>query len=130
MFAALEDTGDVLVWSTSHRSGFGNEVGGVAKLSKRGQRISVAETYVWVIEASNFPGKGSGNPAKNRKGEAGRLWRFHNNEEAPSLFDKFRTTGGALLESPLVEEVSACGDGVLAIVQFDDDKGARTNEWL
>ena len=125
VFAALEDTGDVLVWSTSHRSGFGNEGGGVAKLSKRGQRITVAENFVWIIEAVE-----SGKPAKDRKGEAGRLWRFRNSEEAPTLYDKFRTVGGALLESPTVEEVSACGGGVLAIVQFDDDAGTRTNEWL
>ena len=57
----------------------------------------MADNFVWVIEAFNFPGKGSGKLAKNRKGEAGRLWRFHNNEEAPTLYDKFRTVGGALL---------------------------------
>ena len=123
VFAALADTGDVLVWSTSHRSGFGIEGEGAVKLSKRARRISVADNFVWIIEAVE-----SGKPAKDRKGEAGRLWRFRNDEEAPTLYDKFRTVGDALLESPLVEEVSACGDGVLAIVQFDDDAGMYENE--
>ena len=128
VFAALADTGDVLVWSTSHRSGFGNEGGGAVKLSKRARRISVADNFVWVIESSSFPGKESGKPTKDRKGEAGRLWRFRNDEDTPTLYDKFRTVGGALLESPLVEEVSACGGGVLAIVQSDDDAGMYENE--
>ena len=132
VFAALEEDGDVLVWSTSDRSGFGGEGGGgVTKLSKKARRISVGDKSVWVVEVQNlpgndvnFPGKESGKLKRNREGER-RLWRFRGSIEAPSLCDKFRTVGGggALLERPFVEEVSACGGGVLAIVQFDDDSG-------
>ena len=125
VFAALEGGGDVLVWSTSERSGFGGEGGGgVTKLSKKARRISVGDKSVWVVEVQNFPGKESGKLKRNREGER-RLWRFRGSIEAPSLCDKFRTVGGgaALLERPFVEEVSACGGGVLAIVQFEDDSG-------
>ena len=118
LFAALEETGDVLVWSTSERSNFG-ERKWVAKLSKKAKRISVGDKSVWIVEASNFPGKESGKSGKIREGE-GRLWRFRSSIGAPSHFDKFRTVGGMLVERPLVEEVSVCGRGVLAIVQFED----------
>ena len=125
VFAALEESGDVLVWSNSDRSGFGGEGGGVTKLSKKARRISVGEKLVWVVETGkerNFSGKESGKFRRNREGQA-RLWRFRGSIEAPSLCDKFRKVGGALLERPFVEEVSACGGGVLAIVQFDDGSG-------
>lgn len=117
----------MLVWSTSERSDFGgggSEGGGVARLSKRARRVSAGDKSVWVVEASNFPGKESEKSGRIREGEGeGRLWRFRSSGETPSLCDKFRTVGGALVERPFVEEVSACGGGALAIVQFDDDSG-------
>ena len=117
----------MLAWSTSERSGFGGEGRGVVKLSKRARRVSVGDKSIWVVEGSNVAAEEAVMTGRNREGE-GRLWRFRGNGETPpSLCDKFRTVGGALIENPFVEEVSACGGGVLAIVQFDGDSGLISN---
>ena len=116
VFAALESGGDVLVWSTSERSGFGE---GAAKLAKRASRVAVGEKAVWLVEAAEEAGSP---PGKSR----GRLWQFRNcggKEAAAAAFERFRRVGGALAENPFVEELSACGGGVLAIVQYDGDGG-------
>ena len=112
VFAALESGGGVLVWSTSERSGFGE---GAARLAKRASRVAVGEKAVWLVEAAGSP------PGRSR----GRLWRFRSSggEEPAAPFGRFRRVDGALAEHPFVEELSACGGGVLAIVQYDGDRG-------